>query len=242
MKRYVLFFLLFALLLLPVFIAQPQEGEENPILSLTVGSESCELVLQSEASEAEATAEASEAPEDSEEAEATPEATEEALEMIVLTVSADCNPNAFRLASNGTLWIALSVDGEEDWQEFAALEEDESAPSFDRRGRFVGCRNPNEGEQLCRLVWEFEGVRYLIEIPIFVGDAFTAGVPISVQQNSSSSETAGTGEWGACGSCSSCDGASDVCVTSPEGLCVADPARCAAPPPQAPAPQTTEQP
>ena len=32
--------------------------------------------------------------------------------------------------------------------------------------------------------------------------------------------------WGTCGSCDSCDGPADQCVSSPEGLCVWDAARC----------------
>jgi hypothetical protein len=234
MKRYLIFFVVLALLLLPTVFAQ-FDDEENSSLIVTVGTETCALVLK-DSLEAEATAEASEVPElpeATEVAEIMAEATEAAEgEMTVLTVGDDCDANAFRLASNGTLWIAISLEGEEDWQVFEAVEGDTSAPNFDRRGRFIGCRNPNEGEQVCRVQWEYEGTSYLIEIPIYVGDAFTAGVPISTAEPDSSTPT-GSGEWGACGSCSTCGGPENICVLSPDGLCLADPATCG--------PQATEE-
>jgi hypothetical protein len=43
---------------------------------------------------------------------------------------------------------------------------------WDRRGRYIGCANPEAGEQMCRVLWDNDEITYLIEIPIFVGDAY----------------------------------------------------------------------
>ena len=249
-----------------------QEGDdEPPVLQLNVAGVTCDLVLAETEADAEATSEATEAAEPDEAEEPEIDATEEPeLEVteeaessseaeapVISLDSEDCANviSRLRVASNGTLWIAISVPGEEDWQEFSTVEGDDSPLQIDRRGRYIGCANPEEGAQVCSVVWEFEGVTYQIDIPIVVGDSFTApsgnttsnttsNTAVSTQEPSSSTAT---GQWGACGSCSTCGADSSVCVTNPEGVCVADPTGCrpassgsgdSGPPP----PQTTEEP
>ena len=57
--------------------------------------------------------------------------------------------------------------------------------------------------------------------PVIPGQAPSAPVGDAPAEESS-------GEWGACGSCDSCGGPAEQCVSSPEGLCVWDAARCGA--------------
>jgi len=210
--------LAFVLLGLSVF-AQEEVEDEAPILEISGAGKSCSLA-EFVPEDSEATPEAENTPE--------PETTAEAdkADYPIITLGDDCEDVIPKLtaASNGTVWIAISMPDEEDWQEFSALEEDDFPPQFDKRGRFIGCHNPHEGEQICSVLWENEEIIYLIEIPIFVGDAYTPRTNTSIE--TSSQAEASTGEWGACGSCDSCGADSSQCVLSPSGACVADPKTC----------------
>jgi hypothetical protein len=248
------------------FTLVAQDDDSDPILQISVAGETCDLALAETEADAEATPEiesteeadieATEEPEAEPEIESTEEADIEATEepessdtaegTVITLASEGCEEvlSQLRVASNDTLWIALSAPGEEEWQEFSTVEGDDAPLKFDRRGRYIGCSIPEEGTQVCQVVWEFEGVTYQIDIPVAVGDSFTSAPAASSSSNTSvstqepSSSTA-SGQWGACGSCSACGANSNVCRTSPEGACIADPAGCDAPPMS---PATTEEP
>jgi hypothetical protein len=257
MKR-ILFVLLIMLLLgVSLTLVAQDDTDEVPIMQISVAGFTCDLVLEgvdagAEATEQaettpemEATEEATEEPEVETTEEPAIEATEEAdteSELPVITLGEECDDviAQLRVARNGTLWIALSVPDEEEWQEFDVPEDEEFEPQFDRRGRFIGCNIPAEGEQVCRITWTQGDVTYVIEIPVIVGNAFNAAQPASNTSSSAepTSSNTSSGEWGTCGSCSTCGANANTCVTSPEGQCVADPARCDSPP----QPMTTEEP
>ena len=274
MKRLLFVLLLILLLGVSLTILAQDDTDDAPIMQISVAGVTCDLVLEEADAEPEmesteeaestpeiaATEEATAEPEDEATEEPAVEATEEAdsgSQQAVITLGDDCEDvlSQLRVAQNGTLWIALSVPDEEEWQEFDVPEDEEFAAQFDRRGRFIGCNIPAEGEQVCRVTWTQRDVTYVIEIPIIVGNAFVAPQPASNASSAAepAASTSNTGEWGACGSCSTCGANASICVTSPDGQCVADPARCDARPPassaggsdggsDAPPPATTEEP
>lgn len=171
-----------------VVTAQDDEGDESqPLLQISVLGETCSLVLP-DADMAEATAEATD--EATPEAEATDEPDgeddegTESVESVeddpfagyeVITLGDDCEDvfALLRTPSNGRLWVSISAPDEEDWQAFETVEDDPNAPQLDRRGRFIGCAIPVPGEQICRILWTLDDTTYLIELPIFIGNAFT---------------------------------------------------------------------
>jgi hypothetical protein len=247
-----LMLLLFVVLFVGIgFTLVAQDDDPEPVLQISVAGETCDLAFAEAEAEVDAEAtpeiESTEAPEieatEAPEIETTEEADVEATEAVetsasdaqVITLDAEgCADvlSQLRVAANGTLWIALTAPGEEEWQEFSSVEGDDAPLQFDRRGRYIGCSIPEEGAQVCQVSWEFEDVTYQIEIPVVVGDSFTAPATNTTTSNTAVStqepvtSTGGTGEWGACGSCSTCGASANVCVTSPEGACVADPTGC----------------
>ena len=198
-----------------------------PPLMITVSNRSCAMALaESEAATPEATVEA----------QATSEAVSVAASAIdspVLTLGNDCADLIPLLyaPTNGTLWIALWLPNEFPWHQFRAVEGDEHPPRFDTRGRYVGCANPEKGEQTCRALWDYEGMTYLIEVPLLVGNAYTP--PAANQSAASTSqppaEAVNNGVWGGCGSCTTCGGPVEHCVLSPDNQCLWDAARCETP-------------
>jgi hypothetical protein len=153
---------LFTVLLLsfPFLVFTQNEDCEPPILTLTVAGESCSLRINT-----------------NDTPETTPEPGDEPETMYpIISLSDDCENVILQLvvSSNGTLWLGVRQPEEEDWQQFQLLEDDEFPPALDRRGRYIGCFNPNQGSQTCSVLWESDGDVYLIEIPIFVGAAYFA--------------------------------------------------------------------
>lgn len=204
-----------------ILLAQDEADDDVPILQITVSGETCAMVIL-ESEEIEATPE----PEETPEPEMTPELdnTSEP-DYPIITLSEDCEDLIPLLlnAKNGTIWIALAVPDEEEWQQFEPYEEDDYPPQFDGRGRFVGCSIPQEGEQICHAIWELDEIVYLLEIPIFVGDAYITPSNDVVSTQESNQSSIG---WGACGSCDSCGTDASLCVLNPEGICLADPEGC----------------
>ena len=215
--RRIFFIVIFAFSVTLIAFAQ---GDVTPaddaVLILTLGDASCSLVMQ--------------IPDNDDMPEVTPEITAEPDEDVlsVLTLGDDCEtliPDLL-VAANGTLWLALSVPDEDEWQTFAPVPDDTYAPQFDLRGRYVGCANRQAGEQVCALLWEDGDITYRVEIPIFVGEAYIPPAMVDDATSDGDDESALVG-WGACGSCDSCGASPDQCVTTPDRSCVADPATCA---------------
>ena len=50
----------------------------------------------------------------------------------------------------------------------------EREAQLDRRGRFFGCANRNEGEQMCYVLAEIGEETVLVAVPVYVGDAYVA--------------------------------------------------------------------
>lgn len=233
-------FIVFALVGLWVSAAWGQQSV--PIgLEITVSNQTCSLVEQTDAT---ATPEAAEEAGASSAA-ATAEAfsdmfaatLEPSLDLSadgVLTLGSDCfevTPH-LQVARNGTLWMALAIPNEPDWQRFTAIEGDPYPPKFDKRGRFVGCSIPVEGEQVCRFGWDNFGEHYVIEIPVLIGRAYVAPAQSTGVSTAVSTpvpppvSTPNSGVWGDCGSCTTCGGPVEHCVLAPDGMCVWDARRC----------------
>lgn len=150
----------------PLLVFTQNEAGESPILTLSVAGQSCGLNIIA-----------------NDNPEVTPEPDDEAeVTYPIISLGDDCESVIPQLvvSSNGTLWIAIEQIEEEGWQQFDVLEEDEFPPQLDKRGRYIGCRNPNEGNQTCSVLWEMDEETYLIEIPIFVGSSYIA--PTSTAQ------------------------------------------------------------
>lgn len=216
-----------ALLLMSVFFVLGQADttpDSAPPLMITVSNQSCAMALvETDAATPEATAEA----------QATSE-TESVVAYPTLTPGDDCADVLPLLyaPTNGTLWIALWLPDEFPWQQFEAVEGDEHPPKLDTRGRYVGCANPETGEHICRVLWEYDDVTYLIEVPLLIGNAYT---PPATDVPTTAPETENSGVWGDCGSCSTCGGPVEHCVLAPDNQCLWDAARCEKPPAAAPA-------
>lgn len=165
--------LIAAVSLLAVFVLLAQD--EPPLMEITVGSEACSMTLAG-LTEPEATEEAEIVA--TPEAESTPEANPLA-DYSVISLGDDCDDliPLLRAPNNGTLWVALSIPEETEWMVFETLEDDPAPPTLDRRGRFVGCANPQQGEQVCRVTTLLDEVVHLIEIPFIVGNAYIAPAP-----------------------------------------------------------------
>jgi hypothetical protein len=175
--------------------ATPEATEEADVVVfiLSVAGRSCTLAPAVEEDEAEATeeadAEATEVVE--EEAEATAEATAEGTEepgytldsLPVYTLGEDCEGVISRLQvpSNGTLWISITLE-DGTTLPLASFEDDPYSPTLDRRGSFFGCTIPAEGEQVCHVVVLVENVAFQIDVPVFVGDAFSAPQPTAAPE------------------------------------------------------------
>jgi hypothetical protein len=163
--------ILFGLALLAILVFPALALQTTPAVQLTVGRQSCTLVL---ASVAEATAEAT--------SEATPEAEAEATaepgsDLPTLTLGDDCEDVAAGLVvpANGTLWLSLMLEDDPDiWLPLSEIEGDENPPQLDRRGRYFGCEIPTQGEQFCLVQVEVDETAYRVMIPVQVAGAFFA--------------------------------------------------------------------
>ncbi len=200
----------------------------QPRLMIAVSGQSCAMTLtEPSAATPEATAEATV------EAQATSEATGEAPSAVDYPVFAPGDGCASVLPllyapSNGKLWIALYTPNDFPWQQFRVVPDDPYPPLLDTRGRYVGCANPQKGEQTCRLLWDYLDKTYLLEIPLRVGNAYTAPAPAPTLVSSATPEpvVSNNGVWGDCGSCTTCGGPVEHCVLSPDNQCLWDAARC----------------
>ncbi len=168
-----------SLILVGVTALAQDAAEDDALLTITIATERCNLVLVDDSAEAEATAEAEVTPEAeiTPEPEVTPDPDAEPMsDYPVITLGDECDTviPLLRVPNNGTLWLALAMPDEDDWQQFAVLENDDFPPALDRRGRFIGCAIRAQGEQTCRVLWTYDDVTYLVEIPVIVGDAFIA--------------------------------------------------------------------
>jgi hypothetical protein len=257
MRRLILFVLAGMLLLIGWQVLAQEPTEVPPILQISVASATCDMVIIEDEEglpppEAEATPEAEMTPEP----EATPDADSDPI-YPVITLGEDCDAVQAQLrTASGVIWVALSAPDEEEWQKFETLPDDDSPLRFDGRGRFVGCPNV----PICQILWEYDGVTYLIEIPMNVittsvaprssgQPSVSAPSPVSAEEPVSQEAPVTSGSWGGCGSCTTCGANTNVCVLSPDGVCLADPANCDAPPPSSgggddsgpPRPQSTEE-
>ncbi len=157
------------LLVLIAHFTIAQDDDTPASLVLTVGNVACELALGDVDLDAE--------PEATPEPESTPEPDGNL--MPVYTLSEDCENVLRRLhvPSNETLWLALSWPDEEDWLQLDILEDDEHPPQLDRRGRFFGCANQEQGEFVCRVLVDWNGETVLVELPITVNPPYFAPTP-----------------------------------------------------------------
>jgi hypothetical protein len=168
-------------LIFTVRIAAQEEETDDPTLSLSVAGETCALELVEIDPET--------APE------ATPEATPDVGEtprglppdwlpdLPTYTLGDDCEDveRLLTVASNGTLWLALLSDDDYGWLPLENVEDDPYPPQLDGRGRYFGCANPEEGEQVCYVLVEWNEETVLVAIPIFVGDAYFAPEPTATE-------------------------------------------------------------
>ncbi len=231
-------FLTLPVLLMSVLLALGQANtpaDTAPPLWISVGGQSCQLSLaEGDAATPEATAEAEAMPE------ATSEAGSEATEVVaypVLTPGVNCTNviPLLHVPSNDTLWLALWMPNEFPWQHFRSVEGDQHPPKIDTRGRFLGCSNPERGEQSCQVLWRHEGATYRVVLPLHVGNAYTAS---TTTEATATPETASSGVWGNCGSCTTCGGPVEHCVLSPDNQCLWDAYRCERPNPPTSVPPT----
>lgn len=115
--------------------------------------------------------------------EVTPEASggasdsETAYPTFILGDGCDSVTTQLRAASNGTVWVAISSPDESAWLKFETISDDPHPPSLDGRGRFVGCKNGEQGDQTCRVTTTIDGVEYEIRIPFTVGSRYDAPAP-----------------------------------------------------------------
>ncbi len=146
-----------------------RDDDTTAPLVLTVGNVSCELAPRDVDLDAE--------PEVTPEPESTPEPDE--ISLPTYTLGEDCENVLCRLhmPSNETLWLALSWTDEEAWLKLDILEDDEHPPQLDRRGRFFGCANPEQGEFVCRVLVDWNGETVLVELPITVNPPYFAPTP-----------------------------------------------------------------
>lgn len=160
-SRSVSFVVVFVLLLMLSMLLSVLAQETTPELLLTIGTQSCALALLAD---------------DSEQMAVTPEATAESgANPPVLTLGDDCVVVATRLvvAANGTLWLSLTrADALGEWLGLDAVEGDDHPPQLDARGRYFGCANPVQGEQVCRVQVEVDEMVYQVEIPMLVGGVY----------------------------------------------------------------------
>jgi hypothetical protein len=211
MHRTVVLLALVLLLVSAVFVLG-QDAEPESLLEITVSRETCPMEVLRIA----------DAPADAEDIADAPSL------VLGLAPSEECDEvrGTLYVASNDVLWISLATPGEFLWQQFTAVEDDENPPRFDKRGRYVGCLNSEEGEQTCRLLWDYERVVYLIELPIRVGDAYFKPTVEPVSTEPVVISTPNSGVWGDCGSCTTCGGPVEHCVLAPDNACLWDAERC----------------
>ncbi len=154
-------------LILLLALAYPLLAQTStPDVRLTVGGQSCSLAL--------ATAEVTTPKATSE---TTPEATPTASDLPTLTLSDDCAEVTplLRVASNGVLWLSLTLaDLPDQWLKLSAVAKDEHPPLLDQRGRYFGCTNPTRGEGVCRVQVEVADQVYRVEIPLLVSADYRA--------------------------------------------------------------------
>ncbi|MEP7294007.1 MAG: hypothetical protein ABI835_19630 [Chloroflexota bacterium] len=229
MRRILLPLLVVVLAVSAVFVLGQDNAstpEVQSILQITVANATCGMEVNGTISVTpEVTSEASSAA-------ASIGATLKSPPYPLLTLGADCADviENLHVPNNGTIWIKFSVaENEAPWQEFAAVPGDAHPPKFDKRGRFVGCEIPDEGEQTCRALWAFEGTTYLLQIPLVVRTAYIAPVVAAPAVSTAAPvpvSTPNSGVWGSCGSCTTCGGPVEHCVLAPDNTCVWDAERC----------------
>lgn len=238
MRRQITIALVLGVLLLSTVFVLGQGGTSSPtaqktVLLISVFHQTCSLV---EADASAATPEATTAAT----AAATAEASatqEESINYPILTLGDDCVTLAPQLEvhSNDTLWFEVRMPREVVWQQFETVEGDPFPPALDKRGRYIGCKNTQAGQEVyCQALWQSD-VTYLIRIPIrILGEYIAPTTPaptataalISTPSPLATSLNATDTGWGSCGSCSTCGGPVEQCVTAPGGVCAWDAATC----------------
>ncbi len=229
MRRLTLALVLILMLTSVMFVLG--QNEPVPPLQITVDNETCRMALAENAALPDfpaATAETATGAEALATVEA--QATAEPMPTYpVLTLGDGCTylTSLLHVPSNGTLWITLSIPNEFPWQQFQTVPDDPNPPQLDKRGRFVGCANPEQGEQTCYLLWSYLSATYLIEIPLTVRSAYIAPLVTNTPQFSTPvPPPENSGVWGDCGSCTTCGGPVEHCVLAPDNTCVWDAERC----------------
>lgn len=163
------------IILLIAALITAQEDESTDLV-LSVSDASC--VLELVAIEAEATPEA------------TPDQDMDILEtepdwlpdLPIYTIGEDCEDIVplLTVPSNGTLWLGLLYGDE--WLPLDTLDDDPYPPQLDGRGRYFGCVIPDEGEQVCYVLVTLNDLDYLVEVPIWIGDAYYAPQPTATDE------------------------------------------------------------
>lgn len=95
----------------------------------------------------------------------------------VFRVPDSCTSVLSRLRAdiNETLWLGLSVTNDSDWLPLHQLSTDQHQPLLDKRGRYLGCRMPEDGFHTCKIGVELNGQHYKVFIPFRVGVIKTYG-------------------------------------------------------------------
>ena len=209
-------------------------GQNDPVppLQITVENQTCRLALADNATLPDFPAATTDSAATAEAQAATAEAqstAEPAATYPVLTLGDGCTAvrSLLGVPSNGTLWVVLSIPNEFPWQQFQTVPGDPNPPKLDKRGRFVGCANPEQGQQTCYVLWDYLSATYLVEIPLTVRGAYIAPLVTNTPQVSTPvPPPENSGVWGDCGSCTTCGGPVEHCVLSPDNQCLWDAERC----------------
>ncbi len=221
MRRIVPLIALVLLLISAVFVLG--QGTPTPVydpgLRIMVDNQSCDLTLRTDAS-------------------ATPEVTAEATvesapDYPVLMLGDDCytvEPMLY-LPSNGTLWVALSLPNEPEWQHFRAPEDDPVSAALRQARALRRLRHRRTGRS--GLLHSLGQPRHHLSDPAsgLGGQSlpraeWAARPPPPSISATAPVSTPNSGVWGDCGSCTTCGGPVEHCVLSPDNQCLWDAARC----------------
>ena len=74
-----------------------------------------------------------------------------------------------RASVDQAVWLSLDVDDNSDWLQLHTVSTDDNPPTLDRRGRYFGCKMPENGFHTCRVGFEMKGQHYQVFVPMRVG-------------------------------------------------------------------------